>query len=100
MAVTKRRESGATKGRPGPDVWDTEAKRLVKGAMQIHGYTFKSLARALEVAGDPGVTAAAVALRINRGAFNMGFALRVLRVMGVRAIDISHVKQHEPGGTR
>lgn len=82
--------------RPSPDAWDKEARRLIKSSMQLHGYTFKSLARALDGQGYE-VTEAALALRINRASFNMGFALRVLRVMGVKTVDLSHIKMHKPG---
>ena len=81
--------------RPSPDKWDLEAKRLVKSAMTLHGYTFKSLAAALEDSGYGSNTDAALALRVNRASFNMGFALRLLRVMGVKTLDISHIKMHK-----
>jgi hypothetical protein len=82
--------------RPSPDPWDKEAKRLVKSAMTLHGYTFKSLAAVLEKSGYGSNTAEALTLRVNRASFNMGFALRLLRVMGVKSLDLSHIKMHKP----
>jgi len=80
-----------TPARPTPDAWDREAKRVVKSAMALRGYTFKSLAAAIEKAGLESTTEAALKLRVNRGAFGMSFALRVLRVMNVPLLDISHI---------
>lgn len=74
------------------DVWDVAARRLIKGAMQTHGYSCKSLAYALEVAGEEVITETALRTRINRGVFGMGFALCVLRVIGVTNLDVSHLK--------
>ena len=68
--------------------------------MALHGFTFKGLAAALEDDGYGSNTEAALALRINRASFNMGFALRVLRVMGVNSLDISHIKTHKPSSKR
>ena len=58
--------------------------------MELHGYTYKSLARALESAGYP-ISDSALTLRISRGTFGMGFALRVLRVMGAKDVRIEHL---------
>jgi hypothetical protein len=91
----KAGESAARK-RPAPDAWDREAKRLIKSAMALRGYNYKSLAAALEKAGFGPTTEAAITLRINRASFNMGFALRVLHAMGVKSIDLSHIKGHKP----
>lgn len=87
-------DKGEPKKRPTPDAWDREAKRLIKGAMVVHGYNYKSLAAALSKPHDT-VSETTLTLRINRASFNFGFALRVLRAMGVKKIDIEHIKQHK-----
>lgn len=63
---------------------------MVRAAMAQRGYSFKSLAATLENTGYP-ITEKALALRVNRGTFNLGFALRMLRVMGVARVDIEHI---------
>lgn len=73
------------------NVWDVAARRLLKGAMSTHGYSYKSLSHALELANVEVISEAALRTRINRGVFGMGFALCVLRVMGVKNLDISHL---------
>lgn len=99
MTTAKQKAPAVNPARTPPDAWEREARRLLKGAMHVHGYeSYKSLARALEKAGEERITEASLALRINRGTFSMAFALRVLRVMGVKSLDISHVKVHKPGG--
>ena len=78
-----------------PDAWDLEAKRLIKGAMTIHNYTPKSLAAMLVKHGYED-TESSLALRIKRASFSFGFALRVLRTMGVKSVEISHIPMHKP----
>lgn len=58
--------------------------------MAKYGHSFKTLAGALEDKGYP-ITEKALALRVNRGTFNLGFALRMLRVMGEERLDIDHL---------
>lgn len=82
----------ATAPRKPPTEWDLEAKRLIKSAMALRGYSYESLADALEKSGAGDVTAKSVALRVNRAAFSMGFALQLLVLMGVQNLDISHLK--------
>lgn len=81
-----------TSVRPPQDEWDTHAKRLIKGAMALHDYSYKSLARALEGVGEE-ITESALALRINRGTFSLAFAIKVLTVMGVESVDLGHIKK-------
>lgn len=81
-----------TSARPVPDEWDTHAKLLIKGAMALHDYSYKSLARALAGVGEE-ITASALALRINRGTFSLAFAIKVLLVMGVDSVDLGHIKK-------
>lgn len=76
--------------RPPPDSWDIAARRLLKSQMQLHGHSYKSLAHALEVTGYP-ITDTALALRVNRGTFGLGFALRLLRAMGAKEVKIDHL---------
>lgn len=68
--------------------------------MQLHGYTYRSLAIALEASGERDVSHTALALRISRGTFTLGFALQVLRVMGTKSVDISHVKARKGDTSR
>lgn len=58
--------------------------------MALHGHSYKSLARALEDSGYP-ISDTALALRVNRGTFGLGFALRLLRAMGVKEVRIDHL---------
>ena len=61
--------------------------------MQLHGYSYKTLARSLEDSGYP-ITDAALSLRINRGTFGLGFALRLLRAMGAKEVRIDNLPLH------
>lgn len=87
-------EPGA-KRRAAPDIWDKEARRLVKSEMEARGYGYKALASALD-AGGYKITEKALALRINRGTFTLGFALQMFRTLDVRALDISYIPLHKP----
>lgn len=93
---TQETEGTAARRAP-PDMWDKDARRLVRAAMALHGFSYRSLAATLKASGLGDITPASLALRINRGAFSLGFALRLLRAMDVRSLDISHVKLQKPG---
>ena len=85
-----------------PDVWDKEAIRLVELAMLKQRFDYEALSAALKDTGGGTNTPQALKQRISRGGFNLGFALRVLRAMGVDALDISDIELHtrKPPGTR
>lgn len=73
-----------------PDEWEEQARFLIKGVMATRGYSFKKLAAVLEDHGLP-IGEKALALRINRGTFNLSFALQLLRVMGETELSIKHI---------
>lgn len=73
-----------------PDELEEQARNLIRGAMATHGYSFRKLADALKECGQP-IGEKALALRINRGTFNLSFALLVLRVMGATELSIKHI---------
>lgn len=77
-----------------PDVWDKEAVRLVEMAMLKQRFDYEALAAALKETGGGTNTPQALKQRIGRGGFNLGFALRVLRAMGVKTLDISDIELH------
>lgn len=68
-------------------IWQEASKRLLQAEMARHGYTYKSLARALGGA----ETDQSLMTRINRGTFSLAFFLQAVRVMGTKTIDISHL---------
>ncbi len=74
-----------------PDEWDLEARHLIKGVMVSRRYSFKTLAARLEELGHP-IQEKALGLRINRGAFSLGFALLMLRAMDVPDLDIQYIQ--------
>lgn len=75
-------------------MWDREARRVLKLEMAGAEFTFKMLSDKLNELGFGINTPKTVAQRIGRGSFNFGFALRVLKVLGVESLDIKHVKLH------
>jgi len=74
-----------------PDLWDVQARNLIKGVMATRGFRFKTLAARLEELGYP-TTEKALGLRVNRGSFNLGYALLMLRAMGETELSIKHVE--------
>lgn len=82
--------SSKTKNRPAPDAWDVQARQLIKGVMVTRGFRFKTLADQLGKLGHP-ITEAALSLRVNRGTFNLGYALLMLRAMGETELSIKHI---------
>jgi hypothetical protein len=86
------RGSSTTKdGDRTPDEWDVQARNLIKGVMVTRGFRFKTLAARLEELGHP-ITESALGLRVNRGAFNLGYALLMLRAMGETELSIKHIE--------
>lgn len=73
-----------------PDEWDLQARNLIKGVMVTRGFRFKTLAARLEELGHP-ITESALGLRINRGSFNLGYALLMLRAMGETELSVKHI---------
>lgn len=74
-----------------PDEWDVQARNLIKGVMATRGFRFKTLAARLEELGYP-ISEKALGLRVNRGSFNLGYALLLLRAMGETELSIKHVE--------
>jgi len=75
---------------------DVEARRIIRSAMERHGMSYKRLATALtpraHLLGMRRVTERNLVSRISRGTFSFGFAIEVLRAMGVREIDIAPIR--------
>ena len=86
MATSSEKSAASRK----PDELEEQARNLLRGAMATHGYSFRRLAEVLKERGHP-IDEKALALRINRGTFNLSFALLVLRAMGVTELSIKHV---------
>lgn len=75
--------------RPEPDKWDVEAKQLLQAQLKRRSISFKELSRLMAASeGDDAINPAALANRINRGTFTLGFALRVLRAIGAETLDV------------
>jgi hypothetical protein len=93
----QKKESVESTPRKPLDPWDEEARRVIKLEMVRTGHTAKSLADLLKDSGYGTNTPKALAQRIVRGSFNFGFALRVLKIMGVRTLDLGYVdpKEHK-----
>lgn len=77
-------------------IWQEASKRLLQAEMARHGYTYKSLARALGGA----ETDQSLMTRVNRGTFSLAFFLQALRVMGSNSVDISHLPSGQGTGGR
>lgn len=86
--------SSKSKNRAPPDEWDVQARQLIKGVMATRGFRFKTLAARLEALGHP-ITEGALTLRVNRGTFNLGYALLMLRAMGETELNIKHIQLGE-----
>ena len=69
-----------------------DAKRLLRSLMQRRGFTFKSLAAAMEVDEEEPVASVQTLInKVNRGRFSFAFFLRATRAMGASTIDVSAV---------
>lgn len=77
-----------------PDTWDKEAQRVIRLEMLRADVDVEELARRLKRMGSASPTEKALALRLSRGTFSFGFALKVLRALDLDSLDISHVKKH------
>ena len=81
---------------------DEEARRIIRGAMERCGIGYTQLAAILEPRahqlGIGRLTEHNLASRISRGSFTFGFAIEVLRAMGIAQIDITPVRsiRHPP----
>lgn len=81
------------------DAWDEDARRVLNVEILRGRKTPETLAERLVELGYSD-SPKLLAQRITRGSFNFGFALRVLRAMGVKTLDISYVDVHEGPGPR
>ena len=83
-------------GRP-RDAWNEQAKRLLQAQMALHDVSYKQLVSILQGQGhveeekDVELLAQRLMTRINRGTFSVAFFLQVLRSIGTKTIDISHI---------
>lgn len=71
-------------------VWEREARRILKALIARHGYTYKEISRLLQAKGvdiDPTV----LANRINRGTFGFAFFLMVANAVGAERVEIRDV---------
>jgi hypothetical protein len=80
-----------------PDKWDQEAQRVIRLEMLRADVDVGELAKRLKKLGSAPPTEKALALRLARGTFSFGFALKVLRALDLESLDISHVKKHTRG---
>lgn len=78
-----------------PDAWDREARRLISAELMRFGSNATDLLDRLGRLGYDETKAKHLAQRIQRGGFSFAFALRVLRVLGVDRLDISHIPLHK-----
>lgn len=84
-------EPPKTEPRKPLDYWDKQARLLLKAEMLGAELKPTDIAGRLKNTGLGSTTPKALAQRITRGSFNLGFALRVLRAAGVDQLDISHL---------
>ena len=98
LASAKRERPGRATSADGArkrSVADEEARRIIRSEMQRRDVTYKELAVLLQRSArllDIGrVTERNLISRISRGTFTFGFAVQVLRAMGVTKIDITPV---------
>ncbi len=71
-------------------VWEREARRILKALIARHGYTYKELSRLLQAKGVD-VEPTVLANRVNRGTFGFAFFLMVANAMGAERIEIRDV---------
>ena len=67
-----------------------EAKKILRAAMERHGYSYKELADALgETAEGQTESVQALINKVNRGRFSFAFFLRACRAMGIQSIGVA-----------
>lgn len=73
-----------------PEPLAMEAKKILRAAMERHGYSYKELADALGATAE-GQTESVQALinKVNRGRFSFAFFLRACRAMGIQSVDVA-----------
>ena len=85
-----------------PEPLAQEAKRILRAAMERHGYSYKELAEALGAAADgQNESVQALINKVNRGRFSFAFFLRACRVMDVQSVDVAALtSKPKPGPIR
>ena len=70
--------------------WNRRAKRLIKSELAKREIDYIKLAELMK---DIGVDEkqANIANKINRGAFSLGFALKIFKAIGVEQIDLKDI---------
>lgn len=73
-----------------PGRFDIEARRIIRAEMQRRDVSYKDLVKSMNKRAEPGekVSERGLVSRINRGTFSLGFAIQVLRAMGVNKLPI------------
>ena len=75
-----------------PDYFADEAKRILRSAMERHGYSFKDLAGALDASAEgPTESVQALINKVNRGRFSFAFLVRACRAMGATSVDVAEL---------
>lgn len=85
-----------------PDEWDREARRVIELELLKADCDHDVLLERLGALGYDNTKVKHLVQRIQRGSFSFGFALRVLKVLGVKNLDISYVRMptRKRGGGR
>jgi hypothetical protein len=77
-----------------PDIWDREAKEVIKLEMQRKRVDVDGLIKLLKEMKSPPPSRKSLVLRLSRGTFSFGFALKILKALDVDTLDISDVNKH------
>jgi hypothetical protein len=94
MSMPRKKAEGEprkTEPRKPLDYWDKQARLLLRAEMLGAELKPKDIAGRLKNTGLGSATPKALVQRITRGSFNFGFALRVLRAVGVDHLDLGHL---------
>lgn len=83
---------GTSTRRRAPSKWDEEARQIIRAEMQRRGVSYKVLVQRMGHLGEE-VTERSLISRINRGTFTFGFALQVLRALGVTKLTVSELEK-------
>lgn len=87
-------ESSERTSRKPPDEWDIEARTLIEVEIKRRRVSYEKLSEDLNGLGYDQVTPKSLAQRVQRGGFSFAFALRLLRVLKLDALDMSYVELH------
>lgn len=70
------------------EIWELEAKRLLKAELKRHGISYKVLAAKLAEIGVE-ETSASIASKLYRGKYPMSFFLQCMKVLEIKTVTLA-----------